>query len=357
MLWVFWGYLNGNPGVNDYFRVQVIWPLIYFILITIINSKNIIYRIFQLMVIFTFIISFYNVYQTLAVFNIVPNIFKLTDIFVIGTHPGYTQLATLNIGSLVFLIPFVIVGIISDTDFLKKIKISRTFLLLTTLVSILCGIISGRRVILILIILNAAIVFLLPIFSKDYKIKYYSHLPKIVLVFGCIAILTVIIGNKIDINYTTIKYRLIEELDPINDTPRKIQMAALINEFYHHPIIGTGFGIGVDAIIRNIERPWIYELTYILYLYNTGIIGMILYLYILIFPIIWGIQLFKKDSSLKNIIFPIMAGYISVLIASATNPYIGSSFDFLWMLFLPVGIFNYLQKAQVKKLECFSRTE
>jgi hypothetical protein len=108
-------------------------------------------------------------------------------------------------------------------------------------------------------------------------------------------------------------------------------------------MFGSGFGVGVKDVVRSTERPWTYELTYHLYLYNTGIIGSLFFFILLSFPI-YRFYILKKYHPEYNIFTkPLIISYIIVLFASSSNPYFTSSFDFLWMLFLPIGVLNRLE--------------
>lgn len=361
IIWIFIGYIYGNPGIIDYFRLFVIWPFIYFILVFYINSTNIIYAIIKLLMIISFSISIYNLYKLLEVINIVPKLFYIDDGGGgVGIHTGFTQIVSLNIGSLVFLLPFVIGILIIKKDILQKMKINKLFLLVTVFVTILCSILSGRRVLWLILVISVSLTISFIIIHRQSWNVFRKLLVKSIIVISVIFILSNIFNDRLDINLSAMKSRFVEEFDPNNATPRNMQKIALIDGFYNYPIFGSGFGVGVPNVIRSQERPWTYELTYHLILYNTGLLGTFLFSLILLFPILWAILLIRKDKSLDNIVFPIVLSYFSVLIACATNPYLTSSFDFEWMLFLPLGIFNYLeinaskQKNQTQHLTKFS---
>jgi hypothetical protein len=339
------GIIYGNPGTIDYLRLFIVWPFIYLILILYINSRRIIFAIIKLLITITFIISTYNIYKLLEFINIVPRLFNLKDGFEIGIHPGFTQIITLNIGSLAFLLAFLISNLATGKKMLNEMKISNLFLIITIIATVICSIISGRRILwLVLFISTVSTLAIIMYLNKSYSI-----LKKILKYVLIILVVSLLLGNlfsdKLDLNYQSMKSRFTEEFDSTVDSPRNLQKAGLIDGFLKFPILGSGFGIGIPSVIRSDERPWTYELTYYLYLYNTGIIGIVVFLIILLYPVLWSIRLVKNDPNLRYIIYPVMSGYISVLIASATNPYFTSSFDFEWMIFLPLGILNYLQKA------------
>ena len=179
-----------------------------------------------------------------------------------------------------------------------------------------------------------------------YKNTFFYNNAKKLLIFITVIIIIATTAYFLlndTINYENLSNRLFEEFDSDNTTPRQQQSNALLNGFYSSPIFGSGFGVGVNDVVRSAERPWTYELTYHLYLYNTGIIGFLLFLSLLAFPIYRFYILNKYHPEYSIYLKPVIISYIIVLFASSSNPYFTSSFDFLWMLFLPIGILNRIE--------------
>jgi len=345
LIWISLGFLNGNPGVIDFFRIQVLWPFIFVVLVSYINSQKIIYHLFKMMIITSLIISIYNIYNFLVFINIAPFLLDLTGDFAVGIHSGYSQITSLSINTLTFLMPFIIGTTITSNDLLKNINVSRTLLIVTLIACILCTILSGRRIFWLIYIFNIIVIIII----RRSQLLLYKRIVTITLMISIILILFVSFNLILDLDHNVIIKRFVLEVDLSSNNARNYQRIALMNGFYENPIIGSGFGVGVKDIIRSAARVWTYELTYHLYLYNTGIIGITIFLSCLVYPIVWGVNLFRRDPSLFNIIFPIIIGYMSVLIASATNPILTSSFDFEWMLFLPIGILNCLEITFAKQ--------
>ena len=107
------------------------------------------------------------------------------------------------------------------------------------------------------------------------------------------------------------------------------QHKALINGFYQSIIYGSGFG-GVADVVRAENRPWTYELTYSKILFNSGLLGVIsLSVFFSYFMVLTLNKI--KQSSFHKVDISLLVGLISVLLASASNPYL-SSFDFLFVL-------------------------
>jgi hypothetical protein len=344
LIWISYGALRGNPGIYDYFRVQVLWPIFYFILISSISSLGIISMIFKFLIVFTTIISIYLFYKFFEIINLVPPIINFEgESFAIGIHSGYIQIVSLSIGSLTFLMPFIIVFVSNYNDQYNNI-LSKSKAYIILFMTIITTLLTGRRALWGSLFI---IYFLNWIINSNFlkKEMFYNNIKK-PLIFLTILILiftTAFFLLKDSIDYENLTNRLVEEFKTENTTPRQLQSNALINGFYNYPLFGSGFGIGVKDVVRSTERPWTYELTYHLYLFNTGIIGSLFFLILLSFPI-YRFFILKKYHPEYNIFTkPLILSYIIVLFASSSNPYFTSSFDFLWMLFLPIGVLNRLE--------------
>jgi O-antigen ligase len=107
----------------------------------------------------------------------------------------------------------------------------------------------------------------------------------------------------------------------ISEEKRYIQIIELLKSFTQNPFIGVGFGKGIPTNIANAEKPWKYEVTYVLYLYQTGILGISLFLGLFI-------SLFNKLKKLDLESKALAMGLIGYLMASFTNAYLISGFDY-----------------------------
>ena len=113
----------------------------------------------------------------------------------------------------------------------------------------------------------------------------------------------------------------------------------LLSEMLNHNIFfGTGGG----------SLP--FEVRYVKVLHESGIVGLSLILFLSI-SIVWVmLRIMKRSPESKKIGIPILVGYISFLIGEFTNPFFGS-FDYMWMMFLPVAFINvYLLHSMKTKM-------
>ena len=116
-----------------------------------------------------------------------------------------------------------------------------------------------------------------------------------------------------------------------------------MDDFFRHPIFGNGLGF-VSKMVRDPAMPWAYELTYVKLLASFGIVGFFVYGIILF---MLTINLIKKDKT-KEII-PFIFSTIIMLIANFSNPYL-TRFDNMWIIFIPLIIFNTLKKEDYLKI-------
>jgi len=143
--------------------------------------------------------------------------------------------------------------------------------------------------------------------------------------------------------------RFISAFQGVEGNIRISQGLALWKGFTEYPLFGSGAGIGVIGSIRNVDS-WMYELSYNLILYNSGIVGSILYFTSLIL-LLYCLWKRSKRGKYKQISTALTIAYISALISNATNPYFTSSFDFLWFIFIPLMYINIKEKDDSNKPE------
>ena len=125
VIWNFIGAINGNPGLSDTFRLNVLWVILYALYVFYIDSIEKIHSLVITMVWATLAISIYNIAIVLSAVDIMPNVnifLKIDDDLTsdIGIHAGFIQIVSNNIGSLTFLAPFVF-SLYPDADLTLQI--------------------------------------------------------------------------------------------------------------------------------------------------------------------------------------------------------------------------------------------
>jgi hypothetical protein len=95
---------------------------------------------------------------------------------------------------------------------------------------------------------------------------------------------------------------------------RYLQFFSLTELFWEHPIFGAGFGASA-VVIRSIESPYSYELTYVALLAKLGIVGSAI---IVLLLANWLFRLMRRSPD-----WPSMLALVSsIILMTASNPYL-----------------------------------
>lgn len=119
-----------------------------------------------------------------------------------------------------------------------------------------------------------------------------------------------------------------------------MQFLALLEGWEEQPYFWWGHGTGTSKVVRSVEQPWAYELTYVALLFHTGIIGIFLYASGIAWMYWKGIQMIRTGLVLGMYMVPLPVAKSCFLIANGTNPYL-EKYDYLWIVFLPPAYINY----------------
>ncbi|MDE1326966.1 hypothetical protein L9W97_17695, partial [Vibrio aestuarianus] len=158
--------------------------------------------------------------------------------------------------------------------------------------------------------------------------------------FSCVLLLMIFVSYffyKIGLNLDTLWIYFSDGFDfdaTESSSLRKLQYVSLMDGWYESSILfGAGNGANAD-VIRDVNMPWAYELTYVYILFTTGLVGVIFYS----FWFLWGLLRLRislnKNANVAKYLAPIVSGVFCILIAGATNPYF-NKFDYLWIVLLP----------------------
>lgn len=352
VIWSLIGALKGNPGCFEFFRINVIWVIIYGLFVMYIDTVEKFNRLIIAMVWAAMAISLYNICITLSALDIIPNINSILHIdsdvtsgVGIYDYAGFIQLSSHNIGSLTFLTPFLMSFII------MKRNISGTsgkLLLVAVVLSIIAVLISGRRALWLDMMLTPVLIL---VFNYFNAYKCDAATTKYVLKFYLITVSFLFVAGYFLMAYSDWSFAAMQERFTSAFTTEEVrqqQAAALWRGFINSPLIGSGFGIGVPDVVRDEVHPWNYELSYMLTLYNTGLLGSLIYLLCLGMIYYYGFTLMSNRLCDESIMLSLLIAFTCFIIANATNPYF-QSYDFMWVLFLPVCYINIIMNNHDKK--------
>jgi hypothetical protein len=342
LVWILIGLLNCNSGIVDSIRLSVLWVLLYGLFVAGVSGKRSVDLIVKMIVFAGGLISLYNIGFILKTIGAIPDnrVFDLEMGANIGIHAGYIQLTAHNIGTLAFVTPFLFsLLVFSEDTFILKIRRRTIFLLL--FITICTALLSGRRILWINILITPIVCYLLSGFVENRSRRWNRKLL-------CTTIPIVAAGAALFAYFAIYTDWSAGEFlkrfsGLLEEEERFLQSAALFEGFAEAPILGTGFGRGVPSVIRSVERPWVYEMSYNVMLYNVGILGMAIYVGCIGWVYRAGLKMAGQHPAERPIMLSLLVGMTSFLIANATNPYFGS-YDFMWTLFLPVAYINQMMR-------------
>ena len=345
LVFVTYGVFNGNSGAIRVSTVFIIWPILYAILISTINEK-IIYNLVKVMQLSTIMIGIYSLLYILHSMDLVPNylFISLYEDQGIDLDSEVIEYSVRSLSSLVFLVPFNIASLICWPSG-HGLPVKRKWLLLGSILGISAVLLSGRRALLLVLILAPAFAlifrYFLPLPKKNLIKKDLRNIVFICFIIIVFAItffdtqvfmfvngILTIFSQGFDFNYD------------ISASIRKEQFYVLLDEWSKSPLFGAGHGAAATGIIRSIEAPWTYELSYLALLFQIGLVGVFIHIIAITWIIYNGIKIIQSGSNLGFVFIPTLTGMCCFLVANATNPYL-LKFDFLWTIFFPIAIINY----------------
>ena len=165
------------------------------------------------------------------------------------------------------------------------------------------------------------------------KVKYA------LLTLGLAAIGLIVLSQYYEISFAGYIDRFLDVFSKTNDyegeNVRYVQMSYLMKAFWDNPVIGAGGGAILPNYYRSSENPWIFECTYHVILFNSGIIGSMFFLGSLVSIL----HELRKTDKVEKV--GVICAVVLSLFANATNPYMTASFDFWIFMFIPLMYLAY----------------
>lgn len=343
LFFIFWGVVNNAPGALRVATVYVLWPLVFTFLIAAISSAHAFQAIFTTIIVASFAIGVYSLTFIGYATGLLPSwmYFELDQGQAIGLHGGFVEYNMYSISTLIFVVPFMFALL---HGFVFNQKSLFWLLCLAFVLCLILAILSGRRVLWLVLILTPIIYGLLSIIKiKRERIKLRFNVAWLVLLPILTIVLTFVFGTfELDL------YAIIKQIvaafgggsGPIEASAylRFEQAAALHDGWMQSPLLGHGHG-AVAGVIRSYEMPWAYELQYHALFFNTGIVGALLYAGCIVWIYWQGVRMIRSSVEYGRLMLPLLVGLTCFLIANATNPYL-LKFDYMWVIFLPLAIIN-----------------
>jgi hypothetical protein len=342
LLFVLRGYLAGAPGALRMAQVFVLWPCVYTVLLTGLARESRLWRVGNLLVWSTTAICLYSLIFVLWSVGFWPDAlyFSIRDQR-LGFHDGTVELSARSLMSLMFLVPFVAAALLTWP---RTAPVARRSLWLALALGLGPGLLSGRRALQLVLVLSVPLALVLrmllpPRLRRSDRGVVRRTLIGAIVAAG-LAVLTVQwmypvrLGSVWSVFTTGFQFGS----DPVA-LSRAQQFDALIRGWLTSPLLGSGHGAAAPDMIRSLEMPWAYELTYVALLYHTGLVGALLYAGGILWIYIQAVRIIRGDTALAPLTVAVLTGTTTFLIAAATNPYL-ERYDALWVIFLPLAIIN-----------------
>lgn len=322
-----------NPSIFlQLLPTNVVWPLLYGIILIIPMSSYVKVDLSKTFLFSLIAIELFLLYIYLNYIGILPNsiLLNLPLGQSINYNFGYINFFVPNMTSLFFLLPFFISFLLVKKNDKKNIFL----IVMLIILGILLSLITGRRTLIALVGASPIISLLfMKISTKTSTSRKFIKLIPIMVVIIVVSIFFLTSVNT-GLRLNNLETQLVSEGDAI----RTAQFFSLIDGWKAHPILGAGLGVNAE-IVRSQVVPGAYELTYVAKLFQTGIVGLSLYLLQLYWIIKTLLRFSRTNKTNYELIIPLLTGFSSLLIADSTNPYL-SSFDGLWIIFYALAVVN-----------------
>jgi hypothetical protein len=339
-----YGFLAGNPGAMASFNPYVVYPIIFTLILHFSCSEQFLWGLARTIVIAAIATSLYGLVVFGAKFGVLPQYldFDIGVVFAISTESESVGMHLNTILPLIFITPYLISFVI--LRYLGGVFIINNITIISAIVLCLVFAVLTRRrslwVVIIMAPLLTILFFNFKICAKKILIKQFVMLGVFILLSGCFWIMLKRIG--LDLLDHDFNDRLLSIFSGISDSSiahKEDQTILMLNEWRDKPLFGYGHGAVVKGISSSDDSPWAYESSYSLLLHNVGLSGFLLYASGILWLYIKAIKIIRQPGRWSDAMIATLVGLTSLLLANATNPYLGQ-IDSLWMLFYPLAIIN-----------------
>ena len=335
---IFLAYLYNNPAPLAMFTIDVLWPILYLLLVPCVTDKFL--GVFSKCISYTLLgLIIVGILASFR-FNIIHMFGDSFLCFEESYKPGLPIVAISGPG----VVSFIILYFFVLTRYLLNIDTKQKIDLLSVFLGVIFILLSTRRAIILDFAISFFIIWLMfkhPITKNLVREKQKFYKYSMFFVITCsLIILYLYSSGYLDSDYLDFFNEAFESRE---DNVRIEQADALLKGWMERPIFGNGVGVNC-AVVRN-EIPGVYELSYHSMLFAKGIMGTLLFALLIFTLINWTLS-----ASLTSRYREALCATVSLILflfANASNPYIGT-FDFMFILFLPMIYIN-LNRNYIKK--------
>jgi hypothetical protein len=365
LFFIYLGILNAAPDAVAVSSIFVVWPLLFVFIVGVHNSDLFWLPYLKILVVSSFCIdlaclSFITDMLGVTNFNVAHYLYFMKPSVNAGIFDGMIKFHTPNLSTLLFTIPYLIAKLLSHQREDKATIHWRTFEIITLIGSVIILILSGRRVLWVVVAFTP---FIYMVFAKltgaQIQIRR-TLIPSLIIIIGVIGAFYLFHLDKnviLESFVSGFDFSSNHEVTE-NSYRRKEQFQALVSDWERKPLFGFGHGAAAHDNSGMSKGDSAYELSYIAFLFQIGIIGVLIFFLSTIWLYLQSIRFMRLNDRFRVVMIPLITGLTTFLIANATNPYL-SKFDYLWVVFLPVAVLNSflthpdnrLQIRQIRAIE------
>jgi hypothetical protein len=336
------GVVRGAPGALALASVYVIWPVVYCLLAAGVADARALHRVLTTLVLAAVAIELYALSYLLWAAGLLPDALylPLDQGQEVGFYEGYVEFALYSITSLVFLVPF-LVGLLVVTPRDERVPGGRPLVVLALVLGIVVVLLTGRRA-LWLVVAGSPLLALLVRRDLPGRRGAVSVRRLVLALAGLGGAGMLLLRAAAGVQPGRLLLALRDAFD-FSDAESQSrgpqQFDALLQGWLEQPFFGAGLGAVAPRVIRSVEQPWAYELSYLALLFHVGVVGVAVYAYGAVWTLEQCRRVLREGGPLAAPLAAVLVGTGCFLLANSTNPYL-QKFDSLWVLFLPIAVVN-----------------
>jgi hypothetical protein len=317
-------YGNNAAYVFDGIKIYFLFPLLILLILQIFDKDELIEIIYNSSWIAIILIAINGVLSLLYGFGMIS--FNINTVFYsdeeeVGVYEGFIHLINSSLSYLIFIVPICFMNL----NKLKFNKLSFYFFIFLFIFSL----ISGRRILVLPFIL-----LLLYHFRRFYKY----------LIFITLITYFVLDTTKFEnFDPSAVIDRFQDAISSSGDSEvREEQVYYFEKHIYQKPIFGHGLGAYMNDYIRSKDFETAYEKSYHYLFFVMGIPFAFFFILYHLYLSYKSLTLTVNDETKKK---GILLGIVSLVLATSTNPYWLSSFDYT----IPLAILIRLSQDDAKQ--------
>lgn len=353
------GLILGAPGALKVVQIYAMWPLVYLLLLSGIRSIRTFQALEKTLLFSTIFVAVFLLVYVASELHVIPQIPGINSLFTRDEleggfflsatfRDGHAEIGFPGLHFYSFLVPCVIAALLDRWFNSSKLWKGRSWYVWALLISLPIVFLSGRRALQLVTLLAPFMTLGLGLFcpkqEKGLLLKSVSRSLVWLSACGALSFFLLSSVNLVTLEGVADRFSAGFDFSASNRSDSAVgrvdQYLAMMHAWEQAPYLGQGLGATAHECVRSPDFPWVYELSYVDLLFQTGVVGLILYGSGIAWICWLGIKIVKAGGEGARFMLPMLVALIAMLIASGTNPYL-AGFDRLWVIFLPLAFINH----------------